>query len=133
MSTGYHGHGSTLAIGGTAVGQIMNINGPNESRDSIDISNMGSSAKWREFLPGMLDAGECTIDMVYDGSTNAQLVAVQATQTAQTITVTFPDATNATWTASGFITSLGHTIPYDDKITQSVGFKFTGARSATPY
>jgi predicted secreted protein len=93
---------------------------------------MGSTSKWREFIPGMLDAGECTADVIYDGGSNATNVstflAAQLTQTAQTVTVTFPD--NGTWTASGFITSLGHSMPYDDKVTQSVGLKFTGAAGA---
>ena len=126
-TTAYQGHGSTLAIGGTSVGQIVSISGPNQTRDSIEVSNMGSTSKWREFIPGMLDAGECTADVVYDGTTVATLLAAQLTQTAQTITITFPDS--GTWAASGFITSLGHSIPYDDKITQSVGLKFTGAAS----
>jgi predicted secreted protein len=78
----------------------------------------------------MLDAGECTADVVYDGTTVASFLAAQLTQTAQTVTVTFPDS--GTWTASGFITSLGHSISYDDKVTQSVGLKFTGAGTANP-
>ena len=129
-TTGLHGHGTTLAIGGSAVGQIISISGPNMTRDSIEITNMGSTNKWREFIPGMLDAGECTADVVYDGTAVATFLAAQLTQTAQTITVTFPDT--GTWAASGFMTSLGHSIPYDDKISQSVGIKFTGAVTINP-
>ena len=129
-TTGLHGHGTTLAIGGSAVGQIISISGPNMTRDSIEITNMGSTNKWREFIPGMLDAGECTVDVVYDGTAVATFLAAQLTQTAQTITVTFPDT--GTWAASGFLTSLGHSIPYDDKVSQSVGMKFTGAATINP-
>jgi len=129
-TTGLHGHGTTLAIGGSAVGQIISISGPNMTRDSIEITNMGSTNKWREFIPGMLDAGECTADVVYDGTAVATFLAAQLTQTAQTITVTFPDT--GTWAASGFLTSLGHSIPYDDKVSQSVGMKFTGAATINP-
>ena len=129
-TTGLHGHGTTLAIGGSAVGQIISISGPNMTRDSIEITNMGSTSKWREFIPGMLDAGECTADVVYDGTAVATFLAAQLTQTAQTITVTFPD--EGTWAASGFLTSLGHSIPYDDKVSQSVGMKFTGAATINP-
>ena len=129
-TTGLHGHGTTLAIGGSAVGQIISISGPNMTRDSIEITNMGSTSKWREFIPGMLNAGECTADVVYDGTAVATFLAAQLTQTAQTITVTFPDT--GTWAASGFLTSLGHSIPYDDKVSQSVGMKFTGAATINP-
>lgn len=129
-STGLHGHGTTLSIGGTAVGQIVSIAGPNQSRDSIDISNMGSTGKWREFIPGMIDPGEATAEVIYDGTTVASLLAAQLTATANTILVTFPDA--GTWQCAGFITALGHEIPFDDSIKQSVGFKFTGQATATP-
>jgi predicted secreted protein len=129
MTTGYHGHGTTFSIGGTSVGQIVSISGPNLSRDSIDISNMGSTNKWKEFLPGMLDAGECTIELIYDGTTVATLLAAQLTASASTMVVTYPD--NGTWSAAGFITSLGHSVSFDDAVKQSVGVKFTGAGTAS--
>jgi predicted secreted protein len=125
MSIGIHGHGSTLSIGGTAIGNIVSISGPSISRDSIDISTMDSSSKWREFIPGMIDAGEITCDVNYDGTTVSALLAAQLTATAQTIKVNLDS--DGSFTGSGFITSLGHTIPFDDKIQQSVGIKLTGA------
>ena len=127
MSTGIHGHGSTLSIGGTTVGNIITIAGPDETRDPIDISTMDSTAKWREFIPGMIDAGEATIDLNFDGTTVAALLHAQLTATAQSIIITTSDVDTATFTANGFITALGHAIPFDDKITQSVTIKFTGA------
>jgi len=130
MTTALHGHSTTLSIGATAIGQILSISGPNQTRDAIDISNMGSTSKWKEYIPGMLDAGECTLDVVYDGTSVASSLSSLLTATANTITITFPDS--GTWAASGFITSLGHSIPYEDKVTQSVGIKFTGASTATP-
>jgi len=130
MTTAYLGHSATLSIGTNAVGQITNISGPNLTRDSIDVSNMGSTEGWKEHIPGMLDAGECTVDVIYDGGSAATHVSTilhaQLVSTAApgTITVTFPDS--GTWAASGFVTSLGHTMPAGDKVTQSVGLKFTG-------
>ena len=127
MSTGIHGHGTTLTIGGTAVGNIMSISGPNITRDSIDISTMDSTSKMREFIPGMIDNGEVSVDLNFDGTTISALLAAQLTATAQAIVITMSDTDTATWTGTGFITSLGHAIPFDDKVTQSVGLKFTGA------
>ena len=127
MSTGIHGHGTTLSIGGTTVGNITSISGPDQSRDAIDISTMDSTNKWREYIPGMIDAGEVSVDLNFDGTTVSTLLQAQLTQTAQTILITFSDSDTATWSASGFITSLGHAIPFDDKVSQTVGMKFTGA------
>lgn len=130
MSTGIHGHGTTLSLGGTTVGNVLSISGPDLTRDSIDVSTMDSTAKKREFLPGMIDSGEISVELQYDGTTVASLLAAQTTQTAQAVVITLPaeagGATN-TYTANGFITSLGHVIPFDDKITQTLTIKFTGA------
>lgn len=126
MSVGLHGHGCTLTIGGTAVGNITSISGPSIKRDAIDISTMDSTQKYREFIPGMIDAGEVTAELNYDGTTTvSKFLADQLTASAQAIVITFSDSDTATWTGSGFITSLGHTIPFEDKITQSVGIKLT--------
>lgn len=130
MSTGIHGHGASLTIAGTAVGNINTISGPNLTRDSIDISTMDSGTKHREFIPGMIDAGEISVDLQYDGTTVATLLKNQLTASAAAIVLSVPDAgtvtTSSTYTGTGFITSLGHAIPYDDKVTQSVGIKLTG-------
>jgi len=127
MSDGTHGHGTTLAgaTNGT-IGNIISVSGPDQSRDSIDISTMDSTTKWREFIPGMLDAGEITFDVNYDGSDggNANVLSGAIAEATEAWTITFPDT--STWVASGFITGLGHAIPFDDKITQSVTIKFTG-------
>ena len=134
MSTGIHGHGTTLAYHGTTVGNIISIGGPDQSRDPIDISTMGSTDKWREFIPGMADAGELTFECNFDGTTvssmlNTQLDATYTRTTATTnnVVVTFSDTDTATFTCDGFITALGHAIPFDDKVTQSVTIKLDGS------
>ena len=131
---GTHGHGTTLSIGATTIGTVISITGPNQARDSIDISTMDSTDKWREFIPGMLDAGEVTFEVNYDavsGSTADDLNTL-LTATAETVTITFaPTGATSSWSCSGFITALGFATPFDEKITQPVTIKFTGAPTYT--
>jgi len=133
MSDGIHGHGAILSIGGTAIGNIISISGPNQSRDSIDISTMDSTNKFREFIPGMLDSGEITVEINYDGTAagSANDLNTMKTNTAQTILITFNGTATSTASCSGFITAIGHAIPFDDKVTQSVGLKLTGSLTYT--
>lgn len=160
MSDGEHGHGTklyaslfttvtsmTAATNSTAIGNVISITGPSQTRDAIEISTMDSSNKWREYTPGMLDAGEYVFDVNYDGSdsgdaailggTNAATGLLKNTSTALTYWLNFNDngthttaVTNWThhsfWFARGQMTALGHAIPFDDKITQSVTIKLTG-------
>jgi len=132
MSDGTHGHGATLAGASVGtIGNIISVSGPDQSRDSIDISTMDSTNKWREFIPGMIDAGEVTFDVNYDGSAagNANVLSGALDDAAEVWTITFPDT--STWACSGFVTGLGHAIPFDDKITQSVSIKFSGSPTYT--
>jgi len=132
MSDGLHGHGAILTLGGTAIGNIISIGGPDMSKDAIDKSTMDSTNKWREFFGGMKDGGEISLEINYDGTAlgTANLLAAQMTETAQSVALVFPDGTNSTassdFSFSGFLTALGHAIPLDDKVTQSVTIKVTG-------
>jgi len=127
MSDGTLGHGAALTINAVDIGNITSISGPNQSRDSVDISTMDSTAKWREFIPGMIDAGEITFDVNYDGSAagEANKLNTAFTAVASEIIVTLIDG--SLFTCDGFVTALGTAIPFDDKITQSITIKLTGA------
>lgn len=132
-SVGTHGHETTLS-GATVgdVGNIISISGPDQTRDSIDISTMDSISKAREFISGLWDAGEVTIEINYDGASGGtanDLSTAFQLGTGEVWTIAFPDT--STWAATGFITSLGHAIPVDDKITQSFTIKFTGVPTYT--
>jgi len=134
MSDGIHGHGAILTIGETAVGNIISISGPNEARDSVDISTMDSTTKFREFIPGMLDTGEVTVELNYDGTAagTANYLNTWKTNTAATVLITLYNGTvTSSFSSSGFITALGHAIPFDGKVTQSLGLKFTGSPTYT--
>ncbi len=132
MSDGQHGHGTTLTGGSTGlIGNVISMSGPSQVRDSLDISTMDSTSKFREFISGMIDAGEVTFDVNYDGAAGGTANDLNTALTAatETWTIAFPDT--STWACSGFITGLGFADPFDDKITQSVTIKFTGVPTYT--
>jgi len=132
MSDGTHGHGTTLVGGSTGtVANVISITGPNQTRDSIDVSTMDSTSAFREFISGMLDPGEITFDVNYAGAAagEANSLNTALTAAAETWTITFPDTSS--WACSGFVTALGFGDPFDDKITQSVTIKFSGVPTFT--
>jgi hypothetical protein len=140
MSTANHGHGALVTFGGTNIGNIVDINGPDQSVDSIDISTMESAGKAMEFIPGMIDNGEVSLALNFDGATdtsaNAQLLQAQVTQTsAQALVIQYGDHSTPTNAAkfecSAFITGLGAVIPSKSKVDQNVTFKLTGQKTFT--
>ena len=126
MSSGIHGHGTTLkwGAGPTSVVEVLSIGGPEQAADVLDVTNMDSATKTAEKIKGMLDAGEISFELNY---VKAQAATLQGKLggAAETWLITLPDA--STYSCSGFISSLGTQIPFDDKITQSCTITLTGA------
>lgn len=100
---GIHAHSTTLSGATTgAIGTIQSINVSGPSRDSIDVSHFGSTDAYREFIPGMIDAGQISGTIKYDKSVVNTLVSGIESD-AEIWTITFPDG--STFACSGFITA----------------------------
>ena len=135
---GLRATGTTLTIdAGTTVVQVESITGPSMTATSIDVSAHDSPNKWREFVPGMKDGGEITLEINWDMSkashrTNILGGTDGATgggigQAADTAIITWAGATGHTVQFQAFITAWNPGLPVDDKQTASVKLKCTGA------
>lgn len=127
------GHGATFAKGDgggsevfTALAEVTSITPPNLSRDTVDATHMGSTDRWREYVAGLRDGGEVGIELNFDpgGSAQTALFASFNSNAAGNWKITFPDATE--WTFSAFLTSISPAVPLDGKMTLSAGFKVNG-------
>ena len=122
-STGTFGHGSTFTIAATAVAQLTNISIGGLEADDLDISNMDSDSNYREFISGMINAGEATLDLVYITAEVTNVLADIGTVVAMVATF---GSGGSTWSCDGYIKSMSLDDPFDDKVTASIGVKFTG-------
>ena len=59
--------GTVLNINSKKVGALKSIGGIELSADTIDVSDLGNSTGYREFLQGFKDAGEIALSGFYDG------------------------------------------------------------------
>jgi len=136
MSDGVLGYAATLVSSQSAgtVGNIQSINIAGQTRDVVDISTMASTGKFKEYIAGMADAGELTVEVNYDGTTSTVAAALQADYAGGTVgdwTITLPGTAASVFACSGLISNLGTAIPKDDKITQSITIKLSGVPSFT--
>jgi hypothetical protein len=149
MSTGIHGYGAVLKLGtdgvssnATSVANITSISGPNMTRDSVDISTLTSASITKEFVPGLIDPGEITLEINYNETDAALLTGTTVginNHYPIYIAMNFPDATataasgtvGSSFEGMGFITSLGHALDTGSKISQSCTIKLTGALTYT--
>ncbi len=124
-SSAIHGFGTTLkgSKAGT-IGELISITIGGLTVDMIEVSNMDSPDAYKEFIAGMIDAGEITFSGNYLKTTFNALKTSADGRTAEDWTVTFPDS--ASWKGSGYVSGISGTSPNDDKITADITIKLTG-------
>ncbi|WP_262048658.1 phage tail tube protein [Bradyrhizobium sp. Bra78] len=122
------GDGAVPEVFTTGV-EITNITPPSMSRDSVDATHELSPNSWREFIPGLKDGGEVSVDMnfVPGNAEAAALMAEFALDGAAAIKnrrIEFPDGSYFAFAA--FLTGYEPDAPIDDKLAASATFKVTG-------
>lgn len=111
----------------TTIAEVQSVTGPGLSRDTYDVTHMESPSGYREFVGGLVDGGEVSIDLNFlpPNSTQTTLRGL-ITSTAQTWNLVFPDASTTTWTMVAFVTAFEPTAPHDDAMSASATLKLTG-------
>lgn len=113
----------------TTIGEQTNVTPFGVSVDSIDASHMQSPNAWREFIAGLKDAGEASVDINYvpGGSTETLLFSLLGS--AQVFRTVFPSGAIAQY--SGIITEISPETPLDDKMAVSLTVKISGQITLT--
>jgi len=127
--TKYAAFGSVFKRGATTIAAIRDIQGPTLASDTIDVTTHDSPGAWREFVAGLIDGGEISLDLIWDpdNATQTSLRTDLVARAAVTYSITFPDATPAVATFSGFVTAFEIGAPADGELSASVTIKTTGA------
>lgn len=136
--TGMDGFGTTLSRGNgatpteifTAVAGVTNIGGPGLSRETIDVSGHDSPDGWREFVGGLKDAGEISLDINYRPSAHDAFVEDLSDEEPRNYKLVFPDGTE--WAVAVVLTAFEPTAPFDDKLSASITLKVSGPPEITP-
>lgn len=111
------------------IANVTNIGGPERTRETIDVTAHDSPGGWMEFLGGLKDGGEISLDLNYDPSepTHDLDDDFDDVLPRNYRIVILPDTDDEhTWQISGILTSVGDEFPYDDKMARSITVKVTG-------
>ncbi len=123
---GVFANGTTLTLGTNLIAELTNVSGPTIAVDPIDVTSHDSADKFREFVAGLKDGGEISVEgnLVSAAQGNYLLTNV-ASGDIEDIVITFGDGP-ATFTGEGFVTAFEPSAPHDDKLSFSATFKITG-------
>ena len=130
MGNPTHGFGATLTWNSQTVAGLTAINGIEINTDMLDVTTHQSANYYKEFIPGLIEAGDVVIEGQFDytDTTGQQaLLTDQNSRTSRTGVITFPAATGATWTFTAYVksTKLGDNV-IDGKIPFTATLKITG-------
>lgn len=99
---------------------------PSISRDPVEVTHTESPEGYREFIGGLKDAGEASIDLHFDPahSTTAEFFADIGRNEPSFYKIVFPDGTE--WGFPALATGYEPGAPLDDKMTATFTVKLTG-------
>lgn len=110
----------------TTIADVVALGNVSVSVDTIDGTSFGSTAAYREFIAGLIDAGEFSVTLNFDADGTAWSNAVTdiEARAAKNYLITWPDTT--TFTFAGIPTGYDIETPLDDKMTITFNYKLTG-------
>lgn len=109
----------------TTIGNVTNVSGPEIERETYDVTAHDSPDGWREFIGGLKDGGEVSIEINYDPRKHDPLVADFSDTVPRDYKLTFP-GTLGEWALKLVQTGFKQEAPVDDKFTGELKFKVSG-------
>lgn len=110
----------------TAIANATNISGPNLSRNTIDVTAHDSPNRHMEFVGGLINPGEVSIDINYDPDIHDTLVEDLEDEDPRNYQMVFPAPITATWAFAAVMTGFQQTAPFDNKLTATLTFQVSG-------
>ena len=137
MSAAAMGAGAAFGIGDgassevfTDLAEVISISPPSQATDMIDVTQLKSTDRLREFIAGFIDPGDVSLELNHVPGSAAD-IAIQALEGLSATTnfrVTFPDGSggSVTWIFAGFLSGYEPNITPDAAMTATVTIKVTG-------
>ena len=109
--------------------EMLNIGGPSQSRDMIDVTSHDSPNAFREFVAGPASGGEVSIEGNFlKGNADGQIALHADVQggTKRTAWIVAPMVAGGAWTFEAIAKGFDLTYPHEDKIGVSGSLQVTG-------
>jgi predicted secreted protein len=108
------------------ISEISNITGPGMSRETIDVTTLGSTDGYREFIAGFRNPGTVVLAMNFTRNGYDTMKDDFENDERQNYEMVFPDDDNTSFEFEGLVTELPLTIAADDKISMEVTIQISG-------
>lgn len=116
------------------IANVTNISGPDRKRETIDVTAHDSPGQWMEFIGGLKDGGEVSLDINYDPAEDTHDLDDDfddASPRNYRVVILPGTEDEHTWQLKGIMTEVGDEFPYDDKMGRSITIKVSGKPTLT--
>lgn len=124
--------GTTFKIAESAVGSLTSIGGLELSADTIETTSLDSKGGFREFIQGLKDGGDVSLEGGLDKAVTANQNAIYqafVSGEAAKCAIEFPDGSK--WAFDGIVTGFSTSADLEDVVVFSATLKVTGAPTFT--
>lgn len=111
-----------------AVGGLKSISGIDVNADEVEVTDMGNTDGYREYLPGFKDGGEVPVSGYMDGEDNGQDRMYELLESGDVVDckIQFPAKIGKTWSFKAGVTKFTTSAEVDDAITFDATLKVSG-------
>lgn len=130
------GHGSLFAIydddisppGYVTVAQVTTVTPFAIARDAVETTHTESPNRAREFIPGLVDYGEATIELNFipGSAADRRIRALFGSKALARCQVSSPTSPPQLVQLNAVVTAYSPSMPLDDKLTAQATFKISG-------
>lgn len=117
------------------VGNVLDVTPPSPTRDIIDVTSSSSPGMAREFIAGLIDYGEASIELNWNpgDATDVLLRGISVERNPRTWRMTWTQMNpDVVITFQGFLTGYERNSPMADKMSATLTLKVTGSPVQTP-
>jgi len=133
---GIDGYGTQLRRGNgaepeafTAVGNVGSFSGPNIERETYDTTAHDGDG-WREFIGGLKDGGEVSVEVHYDPDKHDSFV--DDFEADDAIRYEMESPAGETWSFNAILTGFEREMPVDGQMAATLTWKVSGKPELTP-
>lgn len=110
------------------VGALSSISGIDASADEVEVTDMGNTDGYREYLPGFKDGGEVSVSGYMDGEDEGQARLYELMESGDVVDckIQFPAKIGKTWSFKAGVTKFTTSADVDDAITFEATLKVSG-------
>jgi predicted secreted protein len=116
------------------VAGLTSISGLELSADTTDVTTLDSAGGYREFIGGLKDAGEVSVEGFLDATTGKgqkEMYDLFESGAVEDFTIDFPAETKTKWEFKGIVTGFSTNVSLEDPLAFSATIKVSGAPTLT--